>query len=367
MSTLSHPALEQPYGRAPDPGELIQAAMAWHFGPETGTEFWLERAKTLGFDPRADVRTHADLKLFPNVTDELRDVPVRKLIPRGYGPKPEVVSVIESGGTTGAPKALPLMADFAQLMVGRDLVHLERLGVPHDKDWLAMVPSGPHGAFEEARRAARAWGAVCFGIDMDPRWVKRQIAVGNAKEADAYAEHLLDQVTFILRNQNIGYLRLTPPMLARLVARDELIELVNRSVAVIGWGGASMDADTRDFYTRDVFPGIRLSGGFGTTMALGSGAGQRPGDTDETIFDPNLSPYTTFDVRDPGSGETVAYGDRGQLVVHHVSKALLLPNNAERDEVTRMAPLNADQVGDSIADIAPLSVFEGTEVIEGVY
>jgi hypothetical protein len=367
MSTPFYSALEQPYGNPPDPDELIQAAMAWHFDPETGTEFWVERAKTLDFDPRADVKTHAELKLFPNVTDELRDVPVRKLIPRGYGPKPKVVSVIESGGTTGAPKSLPLMADFVQLMIGRDLANLGRLGVPDDQDWLAVVPSGPHGAFEEAKRAARAFGVVCFGIDMDPRWVKKQIAVGNPKEADAYAEHLLDQLTFILRKQNIGYMRMTPPMLARLVARDELIELVKATVKVIGWGGASMDADTRDFYTRDVFAGIRIAGGFGTTMALGSGGAQRPGDIDETIFDPNLCPYTTFDVRNQDTGETVAYGERGQLVVHHVSKALLLPNNSERDEVTRIAPVNPGQVGDSIADIAPLRVFEGTEVIEGVY
>jgi phenylacetate-coenzyme A ligase PaaK-like adenylate-forming protein len=359
--------LELPYGRSPDPDELVQAAMAWHFEPETGTEFWVERAKTLDFDPRTDVKTHADLAMFPNVTDELRNVPVRKLVPRGYGPEPEIVSVIESGGTTGAPKALPLMADFAQLMVGRDLASLERAGLPHDKDWLAMAPSGPHGAFEQARRAARAWGALCFGIDMDPRWVKKQISAGHAKEADAYAEHLLDQVTFILRNQNIGYLRCTPPMLARLVARDELVDLVRSSVELLTWGGASMDADSRDFYQRDVFPGITISGGFGTTMALGSGGSQRLGDTDETIFDPNLSPYTTFEVRNTETGRSVAYGERGQLVVHHVSKALLLPNNAERDEVTRIAPVNGGQVGDSIADISPLRVFEGTEVIEGVY
>jgi hypothetical protein len=368
MSSPTYSVLDLPYGQSPDPDELVQAAMAWHFGPETGTEFWLERAKTLDFDPRADIKAHADLAMFPNVTDELRDVPVRKLIPRGYGPKPDVVGVIESGGTTGAPKALPMMADFAQLMVDRELAHLARVGLSREKDWLAMAPSGPHGAFEQARRAARARGALCFGIDMDPRWVKKQISAGNAREADAYAEHLLDQVTFILRTQNIGYFRLTPPMLARLVARDELIELVRSSVELLTWGGASMDADTQDFYRRDIFPGITIAGGFGTTMALGSGASERPGeDTDDMIFDPNLCPYTTLEVRNPETGSSVAYGDRGQLIVNHVSKALLLPNNAERDEVTRIAPVNAGQVGDSIANISPLRVFEGIEVIEGVY
>ena len=361
--------LELPFGQLPDPDEFIQAAMAWHFGPDTGSPFWIERARTLEFDPLTDVKTHADLGLFPNVTGELRDVPVTKLIPRGYGARPDVISVIESGGTTGAPKALPLMADFARLMVERDVWIFEHYGLTREKNWLLFSPSGPHGAFEQARRGAKAWGVLPFGIDMDPRWVKKQIEAGNQKEADAYAEHLLDQATYILRNQNIGYIRLTPPILARIVRRDDMVDLILENVEYIQWGGASMDADTRYFYRTDVFDGITLAGSYGTTMALGSGGAQRFGaeDADETIFDPTLTPYTTFAVRDQDSGKPVAYGERGQLVVHHVSKALLLPNNAERDLATRIAPENPDQIGDSIADIGPLQEFEGSKVIEGVY
>ncbi len=44
-----------------------------------------------------------------------------------------------------------------------------------------------------------------------------------------------------------------------------------------------------------------------------------------------------------------------------------MPNNAERDLATRIAPENPDQIGDSIADIGPLQEFEGSKVIEGVY
>ncbi len=369
MSTSPRSILELPFGHLPDPDEFIQAAMDWHFNPATGAPFWLERAKALNFDPRTDVKTHADLTLFPNVTDELRDVAVSNLIPRGYGPRPDVIAVIESGGTTGAPKALPLMADFAQLMVDRDVWIFQQYGLTREKNWLCFSPAGPHGAFEQARRGARAWGVLAFGIDMDPRWVKKQIAAGNHKEAEAYTEHLLDQATYILRTQNIGYIRLTPPILARIVRRDEMVELIQETVEYIHWGGASMDVDTRDYYRTEVFAGITLAGSYGTTMALGSGGAQRFGaeDADETIFDPTLSPYTTFAVRDQRSGKPVAYHERGQLVIDHVSKALLLPNNAERDAVTRIASENPTQIGDSIADIAPLREFEGSKVIEGVY
>src|SRR5438874_5835286 len=34
----------------------VRETVAWHFSPDTGTPFWLERAKTLGFDPRKEVQ-----------------------------------------------------------------------------------------------------------------------------------------------------------------------------------------------------------------------------------------------------------------------------------------------------------------------
>jgi len=96
----------------PDPETFLRAAMEWHFSPETGSRFWLERARSLQFDPRRDVRSFDDLALFPNVTDELREVRVEDLIPKGYGPHPEVFGVFESGCTTGAPKRVVMLREW---------------------------------------------------------------------------------------------------------------------------------------------------------------------------------------------------------------------------------------------------------------
>ena len=60
--------LDVPREAPPDPEEYLRAAMAWHFGPDTGSPFWLRVAQELDFDPRTDVRTHEDLALFPNLT-----------------------------------------------------------------------------------------------------------------------------------------------------------------------------------------------------------------------------------------------------------------------------------------------------------
>jgi phenylacetate-coenzyme A ligase PaaK-like adenylate-forming protein len=350
----------------PDPDEFIRAAMDWHFSPTTGSPYWLERANSLEFDPRADVKSFDDLTLFPNVANELRDVRAQDLIPQGYGPHPELIGVFESGGTTGAPKRVVMLRDWWDHALALQVAHLDAHGVPRNRNWLALVPSGPHMAGALMRSQAAAVGGVAFTIDMDPRWVKKLIGAGRADEANAYAEHLIDQAAFVLQTQDIGVLWSTPPLLERLARRDDLIELVREKVELIEWGGAHMDADTRQLYRTEIFPGLTIDGGYGSTMVLG-GAPERLELTDEDpcIFDPP-SPYITFSVVEPDTGRRVPYGERGQVVMNHVSKSFLLPNNLERDMATRMRPPEG-QVGDSVADVTPVRRFDNETVIEGVY
>ena len=357
--------LDLPFDVTPDPDEFIKAAMEWHFNPETGSPFWLRKAETLDFDPRADVKSHHDLWLFPNVTNELRDVPARDLLPRAYGIG-DVLGVFESGGTTGAPKRVLCTKDWMAKLLDWSCANLDLFGFPTDADWLGVLPTGPHIVGELFRRSAAARGGLGFTIDLDPRWVKKVIAQGRQREADAYAEHLIDQLEFVLRTQDIGVLTITPPLLERLARRPELVDLVNDKVRAIRWGGTQLDPDTRDVYRNDIFPDVTLYGHYGSTMILGI-AGERAGltDDDPCVFD-TFSPYVTFAVIDPKVRRPVAYGERGQVVMNHVSKALFLPNNLERDLATRIEPLPG-KVGDAVAGIAPVTRFEEEEVIEGVY
>jgi phenylacetate-coenzyme A ligase PaaK-like adenylate-forming protein len=366
MLQAAAPVLDLPFDVHPDPDEFIRAAMEWHFSPQTGSQFWLERAKSLGFDPRTDVNSFEDLSLFPNVTNELRDVRAEDLIPRGYGPHPELIGVYESGGTTGAPKRIVVLREWWDRMLAWQVAYLDARGVPRDSNWLVLIPSGPHMAGEMMKRQATARGGMSFTIDMDPRWVKKLIAAGKADEANAYAEHLIDQAAFVLQTQDVGVLMATPPLLERLARREDLVDLVRQKVQTIEWAGAHMDADTRYLYRTEVFPKQKLDGGYGSTMVLG-GAPERPDltDDDPCIFDP-FSPYITFRVVDPDTGRRVEYGERGQVVMNHVSKSFLLPNNLERDMATRIRPLEGE-VGDSVADVTPVQQFDNETVIEGVY
>ncbi|MFD5384073.1 AMP-binding protein [Streptomyces sp. NPDC127074] len=366
MPTASLSVLDVPFDERPDPDEYIRAAMEWHFGPDTGSPFWLRKARTLDFDPRRDVKGVADLALFPNVTGELREVPVRDLIPQGYGADARIVGVFESGGTTGAPKRIVCLRDWLDRLTHGLSADLDGLGIPRGVDWLAIAPSGPHMVGEMVAGTAARHGGLMFRVDMDPRWVKKLISAGKAEETDAYVSHLVEQAAHVLRTQEIGVLMTTPPLLERLARHDDLIELIGEKVKGIMWGGAHMDADTRDLLRTEVFPGCALYGTYGNTMILG-GATERLGlgPDEPCVFDPR-TPFVTFSVVDPASGEPVPYGERGQVVMNHVSKSALLPGNLERDLAIRVPPPEG-AAGDSVADVGPVAMFDDEVVIEGVY
>lgn len=359
-------ALDCPTDQLPGIDELIQAAMQWHFSKETGSPFWLERARQLDFDPRTDVRTLADLRLFPNFVNDLRAVRVQDLVPRGYGDRPPLVGVFESGGVTGQPKRLVLLQDWLDRWLAWYRRAAEERRYPVPPHHLMVAPSGPHLMTYLLSEGVRSQRGIVYAIDLDPRWVRRSINEGRAEEAERYSEHLIEQLASLLRTQDIDMLTITPPLLERLARQPELVSLVREKIAVISWGGTHMDADTLDIYRTDLFPEILIQGGYGSTMALG-GSLQRvaSADDDGCVFDP-FWPYVTFSVIDPATGAQVPYGERGQVIMNHVSKAMLVPNNLERDTAIRVPALPGEP-GDSVADVLPVQSFEGTVVTEGVY
>jgi acyl-CoA synthetase (AMP-forming)/AMP-acid ligase II len=151
--------------------------------------------------------------------------------------------------------------------------------------------------------------------------------------------------------------------LVEAIARDDgLAELVNSKIRYLLLSGAHVDVDTLDLL-RQIFPNTAIAMAFGSTMVLSQAATRTDGDS--FIFDPR-SPYVVFFVIDPETGAEVPYGDRGQVVMNHISKGMFIPNNLERDTAIRL-PGPDGHVGDSITEVAPVAVFGGERVIEGVY
>ncbi|GGU43548.1 hypothetical protein GCM10010178_40110 [Lentzea flava] len=243
---------------------------------------------------------------------------------------------------------------------------VDALGFPRGVNWLTLAPTGPHIVGRLMAELPRMRGGIGFSVDLDLRWVRRSLQERRAAEASRYAVHVVDEAESLVSQQNVGVLVITPPLLERMTERDHLVQAINEKVSVIMWGGAHMDADTRVILQQEIFPDVRLFGQYGSTMILG-GTMERPSGTDSPgpcVFDP-FSPHVSFDVIDPDTGVPVADGERGQVVMHHISKSMSLPNNIERDEAIRM-PALPGALGVSVADVTPLAVFEQAQVIEGV-
>jgi phenylacetate-coenzyme A ligase PaaK-like adenylate-forming protein len=348
-----------------DPGAYLQAAVQWHFSPQTGSPYWLKRAQTLDFDPLTEVKIFEDLALFPNTVDELREVPVRDLVPRGYGPNPPTPAVFESGGTTGAPKRVILLPDWADQLTAWHVAELLDQPGLRDSGLLMVGPTGPHMGGHLQRRLAAALNSVLFTIDLDPRWVKKLAARGAADEVGAYVDHLVEQAGYILRTQDITLIFTTPPLLQALARHDDLVDVINDKVLRIQVGGAHLDEDTRDIL-REIFPNAALRNRYGSTMILGGAITRQPLSADDPVIHDARSPYITFSVIDPDTGRPVGYGKRGQVVMNHISKSMFLPNNLERDTAIRVLGPDS-QVGDSLCEVKPVETFGGEAVIEGVY
>ncbi|WP_343709838.1 phenazine antibiotic biosynthesis protein [Mycobacterium sp.] len=368
MADIDFSLLDVPRSTPPDdPDAYLRAAIAWHFGEQTGSPFWLRAARTLDFNPLTDVHTFADLQLFPNLLSELRTEPVEDLIPRGYvsaGAPPPVPQIFESGGTTGPPKRTVQLPDWVAQVVQWQTTDFADGGFVRGRGFLCMMPSGPHGVGYFSRLVAERLGSTFHAIDLDPRWVKKLVARKASAEMASYLDHLVEQAVQVLHTQDIANLHTTPPLLEAMARNDDVVDLLNEKVRFVLLSGAHVDVDTLDLLD-SILPDTTITMAFGSTMILSQAITHRIDGDGPFVFHPR-SPYATFSVVDPDTGAKVPYGERGQVIMNHISKGMFLPNNLERDSAIRRPGLDG-QVGDSVSEVRPVAAFEGEPVIEGVY
>ncbi len=256
------------------------------------------------------------------------------------------------------------LPDWCEQVVQWQTQDFDEGGFLRGRGFVCMMPSGPHGVGYFSRLVAQRLGSVFHAIDLDPRWVKKLAARNATAEASAYVDHVIEQTVHILQTQDVANLHTTPPLLEAIARDHHLVNLVADKIRYVLLSGAHVDVDTLDLL-RDIFPKTTITMVFGSTMILSQAVTRRNGDGEPFIFDPR-TPYVVFWVVDPDTGDEVTYGDRGQVVMHHISKGMFLPNNLERDSAVRM-PGPEGQVGDSLSEVKPVAAFEGEPVIEGVY
>jgi phenylacetate-coenzyme A ligase PaaK-like adenylate-forming protein len=345
----------------------VRDIVAWHFNPETGTPFWLERAKTLGFDPCKDVKGFDDLKKFGLFEDEwLRGGPVRRWVPMAYQDKP--IFVFETGGTTGIPKTRINVNDFrTDYEMFSDTLPEEYF--PKGSNWLMLGPSGPRRLRLAVEHLCQHRGGICFCVDLDPRWVVKLIKKGWMEHLNAYKDHVIEQaLTILSAGHDIKCLFTTPKLLESFAAALEKqgSSIKKSGITGIFSGGTEFTPQFTRFAVEELLDGVYMTPTYGNTL-MGLACSKPIGPEDGykiTYYAPQ--PRAVVQVVDfENPDRVVDYGQPGRAMLTTLTKEFFMPRFLERDEGEREPPYDK-YPWDGISGVRPFRGFAATTTV-GVY
>jgi hypothetical protein len=328
------------------------------FDPRSGSPYWVKRAAALPFEP-LDITRYEQLTQFGEFPlDELRTLDPIELVPMAV-PRPIAGRVWETGGTTGDPCRVfytpPMLAHRAEWRRWSFVTE----GFQPERVWLQATPTGPHLIGNGWWEVAEFHSGRVYGIDMDPRWVKRMLRASRLNDANEYVEHLLDQMCTVLQSQPVDYVNTTPALFQALVRRAP--DLVGRLAGVRLSGTQINGTMLRTFLAA-------LNGGlcgisYGNTF--GNAASLPPEDNGQTLpYVPNYPQVTMAVVAKSDWRRTVEYGEVGRVRLTVLHDDLFLPNVLERDQAVRHDPAGA-WPSDGVANVRPLQVVSTAP--EGIY
>lgn len=358
----------------------------WHFSPETGTPFWLEKAKSFNFDPLTEVRNFDDIRRFPIFEDDwLRGGPVRRWVPNAY--KDRGVYVFETGGTTGLPKSRIVIDDFK---IDYEMMSdtLPDASFPRGSNWLMLGPSGPRRLRLAIEHLAQYRGGICFCVDLDPRWVVRCLKDRKITEANAYKEHCIDQaITILAGGHEIQCMFTTPKLLAALdealragkledkyrafgkaIPSGGLRSIKSTGIKGIFSGGTEFTPQfTREAYEEMLDNGeVYMTPTYGNTL-MGLACSKPIGPEDGfkiSYYAPQ--PRAVIQVVNPDNfDEIVDYGATGRVLLSTLTKEFFVPRFPERDEGEREPPFEKFP-WDGVSGVRPFAELAGGTVV-GVY
>ena len=346
----------------------VREVVGWHFSPETGTPFWLDKAKSYSFDPLKDVKCFEDLKLFGHFEDEwLRGGPVRRWVPKGMADRPWYV--FETGGTTGIPKSRVVCDDFRTDY--EQFSHtLPDQFFPKGSNWLMLGPSGPRRLRLAVEHMAQYRGGISFCVDLDPRWVIKVIKKGWMEHLRAYQDHVIDQAMTILgAGHEIKCMFTTPKLLDSLVKRleDKGSSLEQEGITGIFCGGTEMTSQWIRF-TIEEYLGDKtyIAPTYGNTL-MGLAASEMPRAEDNykiAYYAPE--PRAVVEVVDfANNDKTVEYGAEGRVMLTTLTKEFFVPRFMERDEGVRERP-STKYPWDGVSGVKGFREFAATTTV-GVY
>jgi hypothetical protein len=311
----------------------VREVVAWHFDPATGSPFWLDYAKKLGWDPRQRISGFDDLRQFDLFEDEwLRGGPVQRWVPRGMAGKP--VYVFETGGTTGVPKTRINCEDF-RIDYEIFSTTLPDEHFPKGANWLMLGPSGPRRLRLAVEHLTQHRGGISFCVDLDPRWVIKLIKKG-------WSESLA------LRLESMG------------------TTIRQMGITGIFSGGTEFTPQWNRFAQEELLDGAYMTPTYGNTlMGLAPSAPSGPhNDYKITYYAPQpRAVVEVVDFDDPR--KLVGYGETGRVKLTTLTKEFFMPGFLERDEGEREPPYER-YPWDGVSGVRPFHGFASTTTV-GVY
>jgi phenylacetate-coenzyme A ligase PaaK-like adenylate-forming protein len=346
----------------------VREIIELHFNPETGAPFWIDKVKELGFDPRKEVKSYADLRKFGHFEDEwLRGGPVRRWVPKALQSKP--IYVFETGGTTGIPKSRVVIDDFR---IDYELFSksLPDRYFPKGSNWLMLGPSGPRRLRLAVEHLCQHRGGICFCVDLDPRWVVKLIKKGWMEHLKAYQEHVVDQaMTVLSANHEIKCMFTTPKLLDALAGKleKEGTTIAKQGITGIFCGGTEMTSQWIRFAIEEFLgPDVYIAPTYGNTL-MGLAASEMPTAADDfkiAYYAPQ--PRAVVEVVDfDDYDKVVDYGKEGRVMLTTLTKEFFVPRFMERDEGVREKP-SARYPWDGVSGVKPFRAFAATTTV-GVY
>jgi phenylacetate-coenzyme A ligase PaaK-like adenylate-forming protein len=319
----------------------VEQMVQWHFSPETGSPFWLEKAQGYDFSPLKEVKCFDDLKKFPVFEEEwLRGGPVQRWLPKGYAGKP--LFVFETGGTTGIPKSRLVIDDF-RIDYEMFSETLPDESFPKGSDWLMLGPSGPRRLRLAVEHLAQYRGGISFCVDLDPRWVVKLIKKGKIAEVKEYSDHVIDQaITILSAGHNVQCMFTTPKLLEALAMRliDNGSSIEEAGIKGIFCGGTEFTPQWYRFAREELLgPNVYITPTYGNTlMGLACGKPFDPADNYKITYyapEPRAAiEVVSFD----DQTKVVDYGETGRVKLYTLTKELFIPGFLERDEGEREKP-----------------------------
>jgi len=345
----------------------VRDTVAWHFDPATGCPFWLDFAGKLGWDPRTEIKTFADLHRFGPFEDEwLRGGPVQRWVPKGLAGQP--VYVFETGGTTGIPKTRISVNDFrTDYELFSDTLPDEYF--PKGSNWLMLGPSGPRRLRLAVEHLAQYRGGISFCVDLDPRWVIKLIKKGWTEHLEAYKDHVIDQAVTILKaGHDVRCMFTTPKLLEALALKLDSMGSSIRKAGITGIfsGGTEFTPQWNRFAHEELLDGAYMTPTYGNTLMGLAASSPSSAENNYKITYYAPQPRAVVEVVDfDDASKLVDYGRTGRVKLTTLTREFFVPGFLERDEGERERPY-AKYPWDGVSGVRPFRGFASTTTV-GVY